>query len=583
MLTGVVAFIGLFVGAILLLQGMSRAGTVVLGLTVLGLAGVAVARLWRRREHRWAQTTLTLVLGTAAAAMLWLALTAIGSLGAAIAVLGAWGMAGAFILGLALIRAALSAGHPVLGIARTLVDEAVRMRVAVALIGGLMLLLAFVPLSFGLKERLSDRMMMLLSVSTFMSSALLSLLTIFVGCGSVCREMSRKQIYLTMTKPVRPWHYVAGKLLGMALLNLLLVALAGGMIWTYARVLERQPAKDPYDRFVVRQQVLTARAAVAPTPSDPKDLDELYRQRLEQWRREDPQQFPADQPPTERQEMMLRNAVMDAWHTIPSRTKRGYLFDGLGRLPSDAVVQLSYRVQATSATPEGRVPLAMWINGRPAQQLEPPHDTAQTINIAADYIQDGRLLIELGNASPGTVSFTPGEGLELLYQVGGFDANLARAMAVLWVKLLFVSALALAAGSMLSLPVALLASSVVWIIAAGSGALSEALQAYAFVPSGQLAGWSLVRAVLARFMELLGEGSVYEVFKLGIRLFGQLMVTVMPGLSEYDPMPLVSDGRVVTWGMLGQAFWRVGLVWTGLCGLAGWLAMSRREMARVTV
>src|SRR5690606_23738088 len=80
---------------------------------------------------------------------------------------------------------------------------------------------------------------------------------------------------------------------------------------------------------------------------------------------------------------------------------------------------------------------------------------------------------------PATIAFVPGDGLQMLYRVGSFEANLARGMTMLWLRLGFLAMLGLAASTFLSFPVACLLCLLVYFTSAGSAYLAESLEVYA--------------------------------------------------------------------------------------------------------
>ena len=68
-----------------------------------------------------------------------------------------------------------------------------------------------------------------------------------------------------MTKPISRGQYLLGKWVGIVLLNALLVAIAGGGVWTFARVLQTGKERNPLDRIEVNDHLLVARDVRAPT------------------------------------------------------------------------------------------------------------------------------------------------------------------------------------------------------------------------------------------------------------------------------------------------------------------------------
>jgi hypothetical protein len=170
---------------------------------------------------------------------------------------GVIGMAAGCWLGLAGIHLALSASTGITGVARAVLDEAVRMRASLGLALLVLVLVPTLPLALDHSERLHYRMQFLLSWSLGITGVILALLTIVLACGSICGDIDSGRIHMTLVKPLRRWEYLLGKWLGIALFDLLMVALAGAGTATFVRLLAATEATDAQDRAAVTDQVLT--------------------------------------------------------------------------------------------------------------------------------------------------------------------------------------------------------------------------------------------------------------------------------------------------------------------------------------
>ena len=242
----------------------------------------------------------------------------------------------------------------------------------------------------------------------------------------------------------------------------------------------------------------------------------------------------------------------------------------------------------------------MWLNGRPypieAGDHHVPLDLADrnfhVIDLpvsAADA--RGNLEVRIANVNlhnmratfPSSVSFTPGKGLELLYQVGRFETNLARALLLIWVRLGFLAMLGLMAGSFLGFPVACLLCVMVYVASSANGFLVESMQYYVAFPTGGLSLWDRLLWVPAEFYRRLASGDAWAAMKIVVRLIGNTFVLMIPSLGDYSPVPLIADGRQIGNPILVAAVLRVGLIWTNLCALAAWVMFRSRELARVTM
>lgn len=235
------------------------------------------------------------------------------------------------------------------------------------------------------------------------------------------------------------------------------------------------------------------------------------------------------------------------------------------------------------------------VYGAPIHRLS--NDNVHVLDLPAEVINiAGVLALEISNrtivavskaqsAARGvTISLTPGEGLEIFHVTGGFEGNLFRSTLIIWIALCFLAMLGLMAGTFLGFPVACLLSLLVFVAGILSGYLSKALQYY--VPLYSEPGystWDQIGLVFAAFWHSLFSGEILAATKVIIGLIGKGFVAVIPPFHTYNPIPLLIDGRMVSYGhLLGAAIW-IGVVSTGFCWLIAWLVFRRRELARVMV
>jgi len=588
-------------GWLLRAQGNAELGIGVQWVGRLVTAGWIVFALVRWKEMPWVRRLSFVIITTLVAglvALLCLGLDARGGLWASV---GIYAMGVGFYLGTIAIRAVLSVGWPIAGVARTLIDEAMRMKVPMVFIIAVMLLVPVLPLSTDPAEQLQFRLRSFLSWSIFSTSALLSLMTLFLSVGTVTHEIVRRQIFLTMTKPLGRFQYLAGKWLGVTLLNLLLVAVAGTGIYVFTMVLNNQQALSDQDREAVAQQVLTARRTIKPiglnpAPPNPPDYGQRFRDRLSELQREDPGTYGEQGTPPSRisnaaYQQVIEQVTSD-WLSLGPRQQRTYRFTGLSDLPTDQV-QLRIKPQSGS-TADGRVHIGVRAGGKPYEHpylmegpnLELPIGNYQVLEIPTDRIDaDGTLSVTISNPVVNgqpqpTLQFNPTDGFQLLYQSGGFAGNLVRAMGLIWVKLCFISVLGLAAGSQLGFPVASVLCLLIYLTALASGYLAESIASYTVVHSSSTE--ELLQTPVAIF-NLLAAGSVGTAFKVLVSVIGRLFLWLVPSFDYYAPAPLIADGQLISYRRLGSGLLLIGVVWSGLAALVAWLIFRRRELARVTV
>jgi hypothetical protein len=641
---------------------------------VVGIAGTLVVAawaiwgLWRFREVAWVARATRLIVGTLIVAVLVQVLLAVGLEGGAIVVGGVWAMVVTFAAGMLLARWLLSPGWPVFGVARTLLDEATRMRLAVVFIVALLIGVPLLPMVVAGESRLQYQVQFFLTWSMILVGILVSLLTVLLVVRSVTAELDERQIFLTLTKPVSRGQYLLGKWLGVMVLNVVLLTVAGLAVYSFAKYLQTRPGVDGIDEASVSSQVLVAREARAPAAGPEVDLQQRVEQRVRSLREEQPERYghPDDPISTLSNDQLeqVRRLVLTDWYTLAPDNPQTYRFEGLGDARAESLagreqalsllrgvglgdvmsiqvaqliaggegqrvlelderidaellsevqlqlergrLQLRFEPDASSGTQGGYVTLQAEAGGVAMGNTVLSNDRGEQVRLMRVsnedfHVQslsgglvgsDGVLELTLINRTQGdvagarpTVSFNAEDGLQVLYRTGGFGLNLARALGVLWLRLAFLAALALAASSFLSFPVAVLVTVVVYIVAASSGYLLESITSFASLgPAVADAGlMGQLRAVPARLATHWESGDWWGIVRVLIRMIAQVFVELMPSFDRFDTTSLLAEGRRVPLAMLGDAAWRVAGVWTLIVGAIAYWLFQRRELARVVV
>src|SRR5688500_10264392 len=100
----------------------------------------------------------------------------------------------------------------------------------------------------------------LLTYTLSVITVLLGFATLWLSCGILAREVEDCQMQVVATKPVARWQIWLGKWLGVTLLNLALLALAGGSV--YALLLWRANQLPAEQQRVLRNEIFVARASL---------------------------------------------------------------------------------------------------------------------------------------------------------------------------------------------------------------------------------------------------------------------------------------------------------------------------------
>lgn len=570
-----------------------------------GMFGTVAIYLWvlwgllRAQIHPLVRRGLVIVFSAAATVIIGHLFIVIGRGELAIAIVGVWAMAVAFTIGLGLIRLLLSPGTPIIGIARTLVDEAIRMRIALVFIIGLLLLVPVLPFVLDPTERLEYRLKFFLTWSVAGTGLLLSLLTILLSCSTICSEISNRQIFLSMSKSVSRAEYLLGKWLGISLLNLLLLSVAFGGVYAMARIVQGAPVQERSDRVAVDEQVMVARVAISPKPPATQALETMFNERLAQLKREKPAQYEGELTENDRQGVLT--SVLVKWHTIGRLQEQTFVFEDVDRAKGfGETVQLRLKPKLSKTPPDEMVWMAFWLNDRPFpvdrmgrhQPVDLARNNFHVVNLPLAAVdEDGVLAVRIKNVDlrdpestlPASITFAPHSDIELLYTVGRFEPNLIRAMLMIWLRLVFLAALGLTAGTFLGFPVACLFTLMIYCGASTSTFLVEALGGYAGSAIYEKGFGETISELIRLVGVNLSQGATGEAARLVLRIIGEIVVKLLPSFSTHNPVPLLADGRLVPMRMVGWGALSIGVLWGGGCALVGWWIFRGRELARIVV
>jgi hypothetical protein len=534
------------------------------------------------------------------------------------------------------------------------------LRTKVAAVFIVLLAAALVLVSFAKGDgTLSGRIKNYLSWSTFFTAASLSLMTILLTTSSVSGDVRSRQIFSIATKPVARWQYVLGRWLGVVVLNLLLIAVCGAVIYGTAEHMRRGEALltstgRADDRRKVETEVFTSRQRVDPTQQR-EVADEVSRQ-IAQMKEDGSydrllestvEAFRGNRRQAEEQILGEQTSrILGKYETAPSGGRLEWTFSGvetagkgfaasgkvtlvasdktgmviqtdpafIGRLVymgpvwvkdvmgrarrmgtdkfqvqfaagqaasgpistvsagdevalrADPAIQFIYKAKpARRVNDEGTVP-TYWEFENPSDhwvywsQRDDLADTPETITVPARVVSaDGRTIVRLRNVLPGQNAVTVRQGdVAILYRAGGFGANLARGMAMIFVQTAFLSALGVMAGTFASFAVA-------------------CMLCFSLLPF-QIARTFLLDAV-GPFSHRGAPGFWVVVNRLVI----QALSHVLPDFTSAFPGQSLVDGLCISWRSLGSsAFWTV-CVQAVILLVVACVVFRKRELARVQI
>ena len=157
------------------------------------------------------------------------------------------------------------------------VKQALRLKIAAVFIVLLLVLLPVMGLKMTGDGTLKGRMQAFVSYGLSLTTLLLALLTIFTAAYTLTSDVKDKQVYTVLTKPIRRFQFVLGKLFGVILLDAALLAFFSVVIYSITILLPTLLHADNDQIAQVRNELFTARASLTPAEPDiSEELDRAY-------------------------------------------------------------------------------------------------------------------------------------------------------------------------------------------------------------------------------------------------------------------------------------------------------------------
>jgi len=479
--------------------------------------------------------------------------------------------------------------HQALAVAHTVVKEATRNRLSLVFVILLVIGLPILPLGLDPDAPLRFRIQTFIARGLGYTYVMAACMTLFLSCATVAFEIRDRQIWQLMTKPLRRANYLIGKWIGVLSVNLVILTVAGVCIFGFVKYLSGLPVapglEGMLDRLAVTDEVLTARAGSRPR-MEFLSGDQI-RARVDQAIRRDSELSQLDEVPLivkrklarEMQEefVTLQRSVPPIEQFRPGGNQRTFVFEGLGGATArQSTLTLRYRFHILRDDEHETFRVGFLFNDDPGTATEQQYipTVTHSLPLGSDLIRDdGTIAVTVVNLhvplpdqkGRGELNFEA-DDFEVLYKVSSFEANFVRAMTVTWVKLAFLSMLGLAASTLLSFPVACLLSFTIFLAATIGPFLALSLSEY-YPPDVNQVDWTDIGMVLQ------------WAFQSVIRGVAQGLVFVLHIFGEFRPTQSLVEGRLISWRTVSSGVFWIGIVWSGVALLIGYLSIRNRQLA----
>lgn len=458
--------------------------------------------------------------------------------------------------------------HSVWAVARNTLAQAMRMKIAVVVFLLLIILLPLMSVAMGGDGTLLGKMQTFSSYGLGLVNFLLSILTIAISCFTLSNDLKRKHIFLILTKPVQRFQLILGKLLGVLILNVILLAMFGVVLYGCILFIPRLSDAPANQKIQVDYEFFTSRIGI----KSELDMDALTRNVLEQFNALKKNNQLPEGMGVPRIMSELRSQEIMKVKSVPPGGVKQWDFENVNvKNPQDpnSAIFVRYKYQTSVPPPDDQV-YGMWRVGdirqyeagtgmltTPIYRVERQEAirTMHEFPIPADAVSSDRYLAVAFFNSPAVnrTTIIP-ENIEILYKTGTFTGNYIRATLAILIQLIFLSVLGVALSTWLSFPVAILACLLVFFAGLTNGFITESIKG-------------------------LGSG-IGIVYFLTIR---PLLWLIPQFDGVYNPNGYIIDGRTLRWTFLLTTAGITLFVKGSLAMLIGMFIFSRREVAKAVV
>jgi hypothetical protein len=395
-------------------------------------------------------------------------------------------------------------------------------------------------------------------------TVLLGFSTLWLGCGTLSREVEECQIQMVAVKPIARWQIWVGKWLGLMVLNAVLLGISGATVYL---LVQWRSSKLPAEvRQELLQKIFVARGSARPEiPMDEIEREAAHRL---QERLKDPSLAVMDRQYVRTQ---IVEQVKAEYQVIPPRAVRVWRIS-LGSRAAELQSQpLAIRTKffAADATLSGTFG-GWWeigsTDGRRHQldEMSLAPETFHEFPIPAGYLDgEGDLLVRFYNFNDTALLFRIEDGIEVLYPEAGFTLNFARGLIIILCWLGLLAAIGLAAGSVLSFPVAAFCTLAVLLVAFSTTTLRQIIEEGGISGVDSNTGEVEVPVLLDRVAVSAARG-----------LLGVINV-----VRDFSPIDSLSTGRSVTWTQVLRALGQIIAGMGGVFAAIGIVLFTRRELA----
>ena len=500
-------------------------------------------------------------------------------------------------------------------IAKQTLKAAVRYRFVVTLGLALLVIVFGIPLIVKSDGTAKGTVQLVLTYTLGSTTALLGIASLWMGCGTLAREIEENVMQMVAVKPVARWRVWFGKWLGITLLNAAMLIPTGLAIFYLINARADSPELSKDEKAKLRNEVLVSRSSVR----EPKPNFTIQRSRAYAYSKL------VEQGKTDNQysaaEQALRMSVTQPEHVLSLRPNYTRLIDQAQKNPTSEIIsqieELEHQaLQVSKGSREIVLPgqmrnwvfeidpdkveiinkrpiylrfkfnagdeydpkshLCMWSVGAGTGKRWPPDREFEEMTIGSSAFHElkveleggsvpdnGEVRVSFANFNDKPIVFPMDDGPMILYHDGGFGLNLLRGLMIIFFWLGLISAIGLMASSFLSFPVATFMSLGILLITASTGTLEQIIEEEGITGINHETGRKDESSPLDRVAMTFSKG----------------VLSITDLIWGYSPVDHLSSGRTITWTSLATAFTGIVLLMGGIIMAFGAFLFHRRELA----
>jgi hypothetical protein len=451
-------------------------------------------------------------------------------------------------------------------VAKNTFVSSMRMKTAIVFMLLLIILLPILSMTSTGDGTTMGRVQSFISYGLGLVAFLLSVLTIIVSCYTLSSDIKHKQIYTVVTKPIRRFELIIGKVLGVIVLDVLLLFVFSSIIYALTLQMPHFTKTDEAELVRLDNEFFTARAALKMN-LDAQAIESRVLEAYNELKRTG--QLNESRS---REEILseLRDAEKFSRHSAEPGGTVLWEFEQVKLFDVNESIFIRFKFNASQTPPDKNI-YGVWYVGD-YRQIKYGQSRMQTpiyslprkdivnllheIEVPADAVAgDGYLAVVFYNEpiNGTTVIFPAEDGFEVLYKAGGFGSNFLRAVLIIFSRLVFLAALGVSLSSWLGFPVAVLCSFAVFFI-------------------------GVINGFVVQSFNYLGQNTAIF-YEYAIKP----LIWLLPKFDEsFNVNRYIIDARLIRYGFLALAVGALAIKSLILL-LAGFFIFAKREIAKVIV